>query len=84
VIATAAAGLLACFAGARFLAPALALLLALPLGVAWTFCAVIAGAWLGALLGVGTGLLVFAGQLSGVLLTAALARVIAQILTGLS
>ncbi len=78
-----AAGLLACLAAAGLLAPALALLLALPLGAACTFCAVVAGARLGSLLGVGTGLLVFAGQLSGLFLTATLARVIAQALTRL-
>jgi hypothetical protein len=69
-------------ATAGLLAPALALLVALPLGAACAFCAAVAGARLGAFLGVGTGLLVFAGQLSGLLVTASLARAIAQVLTG--
>jgi hypothetical protein len=75
--------LLACLAAANLFAPALAFLLAIPLGVVCTFCAVIAGARLGAFLGVGTGLLVFVGQLSGLLVTASLTHMIARALAGL-
>jgi hypothetical protein len=82
-VAATGAGLLACLAATGLLVPALAFILVLPLGVACTFCAVVAGARLGAFLGVGTGLLVFAGQLSGLLVTATLARAIAQALTRL-
>ena len=83
VVAAGGAGSLACLAAVGLVTPVLGLLLALPLGAACTFGAVVAGARLGAFLGVGTGLLVFAGQLSGLLVTATLARAIAQALTRL-
>jgi len=83
LLTVAAAGVLAAGLGvAGLLAPAaaltLALLLALPVGAACTFLTAVAGAAVGKLLGVGTGLLVLAGQVAGLLVTVSLARTLAQ------
>ena len=83
LIVAATGGCIACLGVAGLLAPALALLLALPVGVACTFLAAVAGAAMGKFLGVGAGLLVLASQVAGLLATASLARTLAQAFQGL-
>ena len=83
LIVAVAGGCLASLGVAGLLAPALALLLALPVGGACTFLAAVAGAAVGKFLGVGAGLLVLASQVAGLLATASLARTLAQAFQGL-
>ena len=83
LIVTATGGCIAYLGVVGLLAPALAFLLALPVGVACTFLAAVAGAAMGKFLGVGAGLLVLASQVAGLLATASLARTLAQAFQGL-